>query len=120
MEIPNSKGKVDMITLAKALMIGGITLIVLWALAKSFGIISSPIWLEMIPVFSGAAALGGVGIAIGKVLNKVDRLVIDVESLNSDFKKLDKKVERLDERSHSSNNRITKMESTLTKKPNSL
>ena len=39
MEIPNSKGKVDMITLAKALMIGGITLIILWALAKSFGII---------------------------------------------------------------------------------
>ena len=102
----NREGKADIITLAKALMIFGIVIIVLWAMAKSFGIINSPIWLEMIPVFSGAAALGGFGIAIGKVLNRVDRLVIDVE-------KLDKKVEHLEENDRNLNTRITKIETVL-------
>ena len=102
----NREGKADIITLAKALIIFGIVIIVLWAMAKSFGIINSPIWLEMIPVFSGAAALGGVGIAIGKILNKVDRLVFDVE-------KIDKKVEHMDEKSHNFNNRLIKIETLL-------
>ncbi len=87
-------------------MIIGIAIIVLWALAKSFGIIRSPVWLEMIPVFGGAATLGGVGIAIGKVLNRVDRLVADVE--------------RLGGKSQDLNNRVIKIETLLkAKKPNS-
>lgn len=59
----------------------GIATLFLWALGKSFGWISSPVWVDMIPVYSAAVALAGISISIGKTLQKLDRVVGDVEQI---------------------------------------
>ncbi len=60
----------------------GILTIVLWALGKSFGFISSPVWVEMIPVYGAATALAGISIGIGRTLQKLDRVISDVDQIN--------------------------------------
>ena len=75
-----------------ALIVIGILSIVLWALAKSFGWIETPVWIDMIPVFSGAVVLAGISVGVGKVLQKIERVVIDVESMG---KRMDDFFQRL-------------------------
>ena len=57
----------------------GIAIIFLWAVGKSFGWISSPVWVDMIPVYGAAAALSGISVSIGKTLQKLDRVINDVK-----------------------------------------
>ena len=57
----------------------GIAIIFLWAVGKSFGWISSPVWVDMIPVYGAAAALSGISVSIGKTLQKLDRVIDDVK-----------------------------------------
>lgn len=59
----------------------GIAVIFLWALGKSIGWISSPVWVDMIPVYGAAVALSGISVSIGKTLQKLDRMIDDVERL---------------------------------------
>lgn len=59
----------------------GIGIMLLWAIGKSFGWISSPVWVDMIPVYGAAAALSGISVSIGKTLQKLDRVISDVERL---------------------------------------
>jgi len=70
----------------------GILIIVLWALGKSFGLISSPVWVEMIPVYGVAAALTGISIGIGRTLQKLDRVISDVEQINHTVAEHDKQL----------------------------
>lgn len=59
----------------------GIAIMLLWALGKSIGWISSPVWVDMIPIYGAAAALSGISISIGKTLQKLDRVITDVERI---------------------------------------
>lgn len=70
----------------------GILTIVLWALGKSLGFISSPVWVEMIPVYGAAAALAGISIGIGRTLQKLDRVISDVEQINRTVVDHDKRL----------------------------
>ncbi len=70
----------------------GAVVILLWALAKSFGWINSPAWIEMIPFFAGAGSVIGGAFKIGqmsKTLNNVDTKVgavkTELDELNSSF-----------------------------------
>lgn len=71
---------------------GGLLILVLWALAKATGIIKTPIWVEMIPYFSVAAALAGGGIKVGKVLEKISTLCKDMKEVKHDVKEIQKKA----------------------------
>ena len=64
----------------------GILLILGWAFLKAIGVISSPVWVEVIPYFGGGVSiLGitcGVSYKLGKIMSeikqtqeKVDRIV---------------------------------------------
>jgi hypothetical protein len=65
------------------LMWFGIILVLVWALLKSFGIIHSPIWMEMLPYFGvGVSAIGGA-YKLGKIMEginatraRVDRMIL--------------------------------------------
>lgn len=67
--------------LAEILTWIGIAIMLLWALGKSIGWISSPVWVDMIPIYGAAAALSGISISIGKTLQKLDRVITDVERI---------------------------------------
>ena len=70
----------------------GILIIVLWALGKSLGLISSPAWVEMIPVYGVATALAGISVGIGRTLQKLDRVIADVEQINRTVADHDKRL----------------------------
>jgi len=86
-------------TFIMVLMVLGIILIIVWALGKSFGWIHSPEWVNMIPVFGGAVTLAGISIGVGRLLQKIDRVIFDVE-------KVLRKTDNL-------NNRVTSLESKI-------
>ncbi len=81
-----------LLTIAFVLGVVGIVIIILWALGKSLGWISSPVWVNMIPVFGGAAGLGAIGIGVGRVLQKVDRVIKDVDKIDNKTDDLSSRV----------------------------
>jgi len=67
------------------LAIGGALLIIIWALLKSFGIISSPLWVEMLPYIGGGISLFGVTCSISYRIGRLNR---DNEIVNDKLNKL--------------------------------
>ena len=67
----------------------GFAIIMLWIIAKIAGWISSPVWVDMIPVFGVAVTIGGLGVGVGKTLKKLDVVVHDVEKLKDEIKTID-------------------------------
>jgi hypothetical protein len=74
------------------IMILGALLIIGWALLKAFGILHSPIWVDMIPYFgvggatlAGAYKLGKIKKGIEETEEKVDKILVIEER----FKKLE-------------------------------
>ncbi len=61
----------------------GIAVLVLWALGKSFGMIHSPAWVEMIPYFSVAIAVSSASIKIGRILERIDYMGKDLSNLRT-------------------------------------
>ncbi len=51
---------------ADALIWLGIAAVTVWALGKAIGWISSPIWVDMIPIFGGVATVAGISILVGQ------------------------------------------------------
>jgi len=76
----------------------GITIIV-WALLKSFGIINTPVWVEMLPYIAiGVSIFSGV-YKFGKIMENIDRrlwrteekvtdLILDFRNIKEDFIKV--------------------------------
>jgi len=62
----------------------GALIIVLWALGKSFGIINSPIAIEMIPYIGGGLGLLGAGMKLGRIFEKTEKIEKDVREIKSD------------------------------------
>ncbi len=80
------KGERDIWT---ALIIFGALLILIWALLKAFGIIQSPVWVEMVPyigggisIIGGAYKLGKIKKGIGETEDKVDKILEIEERFN--------------------------------------
>lgn len=63
----------------------GAILILGWALLKSFGIIHSPIWVEMVPYLGVGISIIGGAYKIGKISEKIDK----ISSIKERFDKLE-------------------------------
>ena len=74
----------------------GIAAVALWALGKAIGWISSPIWMDMIPIFGGVATVAGISIKVGRVLQKLDVVIDDVGRIEGEVKGIDKRVTMLE------------------------
>ncbi len=59
----------------------GIVAVTTWALGKAIGWISSPVWVDMIPIFGAIATVAGISIKVGRVLQKLDVVIDDVERI---------------------------------------
>jgi len=72
------------------LMLIGAILILFWASLKAFGIISSPVWVEMIPYFGAGASLIGVAYKFGKMTRGIEETECKVDKLISLEKRFEK------------------------------
>ena len=95
-----------LIKLSRILIISGILIILLWIIGKLFGLIQSPVWINMIPFIGAAGALCGLGISIGKLLQKIDTIIKDIDKIN-------KILDSIDERINDINQRLIKVETKL-------
>ena len=73
-------------------MWGGILIILLWATGKSIGWISSPVWVDMIPMYGAAGTLAGICICIDRTLQKIDTVVLEVNRISKNMIALDRRV----------------------------
>ncbi len=71
----------------------------LWALGKSFGIINSPNWVEMLPYFSIGTAISAASIKIGRILEKIENidkrltnLTLTVIEIGKDVREIQRKA----------------------------
>ncbi len=76
------------------IIVSGLTMLV-WALLKIFGVLKTPLIIEMLPYLTGASALLGVGIQTGKVLQRLNQVEEDVERNNRDIEKNNSRIEDL-------------------------
>jgi len=72
---------------------GLITLV--WALLKGFGMIETPLIIEMLPYLTGSGALIGLGIQTGKVLQRLNQVERDVKRNSIDIEKNNGRIEDL-------------------------
>jgi hypothetical protein len=89
----------------------GIVAVALWALGKAMGWISSPVWVDMIPIFGGVATVAGISIKVGRVLQKLDVVIDDVD------RKLDvviDDVDRIEDEVKQVDKRVTMLEASRT------
>lgn len=63
------------------LIIAGALAIFIWALLKSVGWIKTPIWVEMIPYFGGAASIVGGAYKLGKIKNGIEQTEFKVDRI---------------------------------------
>jgi len=69
----------------QALIWIGAIVILGWALLKSFGVISSPIWIQMLPYYGVGVTLLGVAYGFGKLMRDVEGTNKKVNQLSRDF-----------------------------------
>jgi len=74
----------------------GIAAVTLWALGKAMGWISSPVWVDMIPIFGGVATVAGISVKVGRVLQKLDMVIDDVDRIEDEVKEVDRGVNVLE------------------------
>lgn len=70
----------------------GLLTIFLWALLKSFGVIHSPSWIEMVPYFGGVVALAGFAFKAGRLFQKVDTMDKSLARLDGRVGDIDKRL----------------------------
>ncbi len=70
----------------------GIFIITVWALGKATGLINSPVWVDMIPVFGVVVTIAGISLKIGAILQKLNQVIFDVRNIRMDVKDIDKCV----------------------------
>lgn len=76
----------DLVILLGALVIVG------WALLKAFGVIHSPVWVEMLPYFGGGASVIGVAYKLGKIkmgIEQTEEKVDQILTIENRFNKLE-------------------------------
>jgi len=62
--------------------------IIIWALLKSFALINTPVWVEMIPYIAGGVAVLAAVLQLGKMMQKLDMVCYDVRALKQDVHKI--------------------------------
>ena len=70
------------------LMLIGASVIIAWALLKSFGIINTPVWIEMVPyVASGVSIFGAIAFFVNLFaeVRYIGNTVRRIENMRDDF-----------------------------------
>ena len=70
----------------------GLIVIVVWAILKSFNIIHSPTYQEMIPIFGAAVTFGGMIATINNLMTANKEIKTDVYALRIELKSEIKEV----------------------------
>ena len=70
----------------------GILIITVWALGKATGLINSPVWVDMIPVFGVVLTIAGISLKIGVILQKLNQVIIDIGDMPMEVKDIDRLV----------------------------
>jgi len=69
---------------------GSLLILLAWALGKSFGFIHSPIWVEMVPAFTGVGAAATILVKLGKYRNILMTLNSEFKDIKKDLKEIHK------------------------------
>ena len=70
----------------------GILIVIIWAIGKTIGLINSPVWVDMIPIFGAIITVVAISLKIGKILQKIEQVIKDVGNLQLEVKDMDKRV----------------------------
>ncbi|MFH0978440.1 MAG: hypothetical protein V1837_04020 [Candidatus Woesearchaeota archaeon] len=73
-----------------SLIVIGALAILLWALLKVFGIVRSPVWVEMIPYLGGGISILGGAYKLGKIKNGVEQTEQKVDKILAMEKRFNK------------------------------
>ncbi len=73
------------------ILIGAI-LIIIWALLKSFGVINTAIWVDMIPYFGASASIIGAAYKLGKIKKGIE----DTQEKVNRILKIEERFNRLE------------------------
>jgi len=71
-------------------------IISLWVLAKTFGLINTPVYIEMIPALVGLVSILAIIKELGRKLQKLDHVVLDVSEIKGSVKDLGVRVGHLE------------------------
>ena len=75
---------------------GALSMIV-WYFLKAFGVINSPVWVEIFPVLGGGASVIGVAYLIGYMKNTLDTMYRKVDRLDSGMIKMFNRVNKVED-----------------------
>jgi hypothetical protein len=75
-----------------------ITILFLWLLAKSVGLINTPIIIEVIPYVTGFITVLGIGKKLGKYTLKLDNVINDIRDMRIELKEIKNDIHNLDRR----------------------
>lgn len=78
------------------LIVFGITVLLIWALLKSFGIIHSPVWVEMIPYFSVIFAFIGAVYKLGKIMEGINNMKLGLDKVLDRLGIIETKVNKIE------------------------
>lgn len=70
----------------------GILIVIIWAIGKTIGLINSPVWIDMIPIYGAVATAMGISLKIGRILQKIEQVLKDVGNIQLEVKDIDKRV----------------------------
>jgi hypothetical protein len=84
------------IGLAEVLILTGAIMILVWALLKGFGVINTPLLVQMVPYIGGAVSLLGVVAGFGKLLSRFDSIGRGVARNGRNIEGVREKVDRID------------------------
>ncbi len=71
---------------------GGFLIVVLWMIGKLVGWISSPVWVELLPLFGLLVATAGISVKIGRTFEKIDNIAKSITRIESDMKNTKRRV----------------------------
>lgn len=85
--------------IADVMIGGGLAIVILWMFGKLVGWISSPLWVDMLPLAGFIIAIAGISVKIGRTLEKIDNMLTAIN--------------RLETNAISAENRLTALESLI-------
>ncbi len=62
------------IDIGSLLIFGGVIILFLWFMLKLFGIINTPLIIQVIPYITTGGVIVGIGIQFGRILQRIDSL----------------------------------------------
>lgn len=71
---------------------GGILIVIIWAIGKTIGLINSPVWVDMIPIYGAVTTVVAISLKIGKILQRLEQVIKDVGNIQLEVKDIDKRV----------------------------